>query len=103
MLTRAEVKAIKKRLAGATPGRWCEGRVPGTVVSDTGEVPEQGALTREIIERYGGVPVASDVGQADREFLTHVKEDLRRLLEDREGLLERLLLLEERRWSGGGA
>jgi len=102
VLTTAEMDAIRRRLEAVTPGRWREGNIPGTVVADTEEVPEGGGPTAEVVQRYGGVPVASDVGRADLEFITNAKEDIRRLLLDRQALLERLALLEERRWSQGG-
>lgn len=53
-----------------------------------GDAPAE--ATQEILERYGGVPVASDVNAKDRGFICQAREDIARLLDDREGLLRGL-------------
>ena len=56
----------------------------------------------EVLERHEDLLVVSDLSREDLEFVVHAKDDIRRLLLDRQALLERLALLEERRWSQGG-
>lgn len=98
-MTSEDIAAIERRLAAATPGHWKEGKIPGTIVAEPGLVSEEPAPTAEIIERYGGVPVASDVGPGDREFILNAKRDIRRLLDYREVLLNRINELEGQ-WCG---
>jgi hypothetical protein len=76
------MEAIRSRLNHATPGTWGPGKVPGTIVAAvTEKAVEESGVTQEVIDRYGGLPVAGDVGEADREFICHAKGDIRRLLD----------------------
>jgi hypothetical protein len=100
-LTQEQIEAIRKRLNDATPGTWGSGKVPGTIVAAVTEkaVAESG-VTKEVLDRYGGLPVAADVGEADREFICQAKEDIGRLLEHRKHVLKRIAELEEQKWHG---
>jgi hypothetical protein len=98
-LTQEGIEAIRKRLGDATPGTWGSGKVPGTIVAAvTDKAVEESGVTPEVLDRYGGLPVAADVGEADREFICQVRDDVGRLLEDREYLLGRIAELEGQRW-----
>ena len=99
-LSSADIDEIKRRTAGTTPGIWREGKIPGTIVADPDLLTDQAGVTQEVLDRYGGIPVASDVGEADRQFIIHAREDIKRLLEEREVLLNRIAELEEQRWPG---
>jgi hypothetical protein len=100
-LTQERIEVTRKRLGDATPGTWGPGKVPGTIVAAvTEKAVEESGVTQEVIDRYGGVPVASDVGEADRELICQAKEDIGRLLEDREQLRKRIAELEEQKWRG---
>ena len=101
-LTQEGIEAIRKRLDDATPGTWGSGKVPGTIVAVavTDKAVEESGVSQEVLDRYGGLPVAGDVGEADREFICQVRDDVGRLLEDREQLLRRIAELEEQKWHG---
>jgi hypothetical protein len=100
-LTQEGIEAIRKRLGDATPGTWGSGKVPGTIVTAvTDKAVEESGVTKEVLDRYGGLPVAADVGEADREFICRAKEDIGRLLEHREHVLKRVAELEEQKWRG---
>ena len=100
-LTQEQIDAIKLRLDQATPGKWGSGKVPGTIVTAVADkAVEESGVTQEVIDRCGGLPVASDVGDADREFICQAKDDIKRLLEDMEHVLERISELEAQRWLG---
>ena len=62
----------------------------------TDKAVEESGVTKEVIDRYGGLPVAGDVGEADREFICHARQDIMRLLDERDQLLRRIVQLEER-------
>ena len=98
-LTQEQIDAIRKRLDDATPGTWGSGKVLGTIVASavTDQAVEESGVTQEVLDRYGGLPVASDVSEADREFICQVRDDIGRLLEDREYLLGRIAELEGQR------
>ena len=66
----------------------------------TEKAVEESGVTQEVLDRYGGLPVAADVSQADREFICQAKEDIGRLLEHREHVLKRIAELEEQKWRG---
>jgi hypothetical protein len=98
-LTQEGIGAIRSRLDHATPGTWGPGKVPGTIVAAVTEKgAEESGVTQEVIDKYGGLPVAGDVGEADRQFICQVRDDVGRLLEDREYLLGRIAELEGQRW-----
>jgi hypothetical protein len=98
-LTQEQIEAIRSRLDHATPGTWGPGKIPGTIVAAvTEKVVEVSGVSQEILDRYGGLVVASDVGEADRELICQARDDIRRLLEDREYLLGRIAELEGQRW-----
>ena len=83
-LTQERIEAIRSRLDHATPGTWGPGKVPGTIVAAvTDKAVEESGVTQEILDRYGGLAVAGDVGEADREFMCQARHDISRLLEDR--------------------
>lgn len=90
-----DVHAMMSRLERTTPGRWARGKVDGSVVAlepaalTTGEAP-----TYEVLERFGGVPVATDLGEADQEFLLHARGDIKSLVEELDRLIERYNELE---------
>jgi hypothetical protein len=95
------IEAIRKRLDDATPGTWGSGKIPGTIVAAvTDKAVEESGVTQEVLDRYGGLPVASDMGEADGEFICQARHDIRRLLEDRESLLGRIAELEGQRFPG---
>lgn len=86
-----QIEAIRKRLGGDAPGTWGRGKVPGTIVAVvTDQAVEDSGVTQEILDRYGGLPVSSDVGEADREFICHARGDIRRLLDERAALLRQV-------------
>lgn len=100
-LGQEELEAIRKRLNDATPGTWGRGKIPGTIVAQVTDQSVEGSeVPQEVIDRYGGLPVASDVGEADREFICRGRDDVGRLLEDRECLLGRIADLEGQRFPG---
>jgi hypothetical protein len=88
-MARKDYDALK-RLLGTTRGVWVPGKIPGTVVS-TGPKPSN--ITQEILDRYGGVPVASDVSKGDEAFLIHARRDIVRLLGEVQRLKGQLRLL----------
>ena len=91
-LTQEQIEAIRSRLDHATPGTWGAGKVPGTIVAAavTDKAVEESGVTQEVIDRYGGLVVAGDVGEVDREFICHAKGDIRRLLDERAALLRQV-------------
>lgn len=95
LLTDSEVKAIKERVLKTTAGKWRAGRPRGSVVAEpTLVLVKATGVTQEIVDQYGGVPVAEGMGRDDREFVIHAPRDVFRLLEDRRLLLARLAELE---------
>jgi hypothetical protein len=77
------IEAIRKRLNDATLGAWGSGKVPGTIVAAvTDQAVKESGVTQEVLDRYGGLPVASDVGEADMEMICQARNDIGRLLED---------------------
>jgi hypothetical protein len=76
-LTQEQTEAIRKRLGGATSGRWRSGKVPGTIVAAvTDKALEESGVTKEVLDRYGALPAAADMGEADREFICQAKQDI---------------------------
>ena len=90
-LTQEQIDAINLRLDHATPGTWGSGKVPGTIVAAvTHKAVAESGVTQEVIDRYGGLPVAGDVGEVDRELICHAKGDIRRLFDERAALLRQV-------------
>ena len=64
---------------------------PGTIVAAvTDKAVEESGVTQEVIDRYGGLPVAGDVGEADKEFILQAKGDIPRLIDERAALLRQV-------------
>ena len=75
-------EAIKARLDAATPGPWREGKVSGTVVSDTPQTWNDGLD----YEYYGGYPICESALTGDLEFIANAPTDIAELLVEVERL-----------------
>ena len=91
LLSEERVAEIRERHSKATPGPWRQGKFHDGAVSD--HLSEH--ITEELVEVYGGEPVADVAGSGDHEFVIHSWQDIKDLLADREALKRLIAELEK--------